>query len=331
MARFAYKAIDSKGQEKSGVIEAESESEAVNEIGRRGLFLEEVRTANLSDDIRLAWHDQRQKRESAIARRQRQQQSRRDQARQRLVVRYMDGRRENGVSFALKPKEPIFHLDEVDEEGVTTGKTHQVRFSDLKAVFFVKSFDGNFDKSAKFREWTPEGTEMVVEFRDGEIIRGTTLHRYNELDERFYLVPEDQTSNNISILVEAAAVVGVYTADEYKERRSQEKASRKKEDVSADLSQEETMGDFYFETRNYPAALEQYKAAARMFPHSGRLRKKSLASVYNIGVQFIKRREYAEALEYMERILQVDPENAHARKKVTQLRRIIERGSSKNQ
>lgn len=323
MGKYAYKAIDASGNETFGVLDAESEADAINEVGRKGLYLTEVRPAGLGDEWWVKRQEQRKVREERIQRRSEHQKKR--QTRQRLVVRFKDGRVARGVCFALSPRETTFHLDEMDEQGISSGSTTQIRYSDIKAVFYVKSFDGKYDRSTRYREWTPEGNEVVVEFSDGEIIRGCTLHPYNVEDSRFHLIPTEENTNNISILVEASAVANVYTPEEYAAKRKEEKEAKKSQEVADDLSQEETMGDFYFETRNYLGALEQYRLAAKRFPQSGRLRKKSLAAQFNIGVQHIKRREYPEALAVMEKVLQLDPRNQHAHKKVQQLRKIIDR------
>jgi tetratricopeptide (TPR) repeat protein len=328
VGKYAYKAIDGSGNETFGVLDAESESDAINEVGRKGLYLTEVRPAGLSDEWWVKRQEQRKVRENLEQRRTEQHKKR--HTRQRLVVRFKEGEIARGVCFALNPKESTFHLDLTNEEGVSTGKTTQIRYSDIKAVFYVKSFDGKFDKSLRYREWTPEGNEVVLEFKDGEILRGSTLHPYNSDDARFHLIPKDEKSNNISILVEASALERVYTPDEYEEKLREQKEARKTQEFAADLSQEETMGDFYFETRNYGGALEQYRLAAKRYPQSGRLRKKMLAAQFNIGVQHIKRREYPEALAVMEKVLEVEPRNTHAQKKVLQLRKIIDRSGRKD-
>lgn len=322
MPKFAYKAIDSLGVEQYGVVEAENEKDAINEVGRKGLFPTEVRHANITDDLRLKWKEQRQHWEEVEARKLERQKKR--HTRQRLVVRYKDGRTEYGVCFALNPRDTGFHLDKVDANGATTGEAVQVRYSDLKAVFYVKSFDGKFDKGLRFREWTPDGKELVVEFKDGEVIRGFSLQQYDPEDQRFYLIPKDPATNNISVLIEKSALAHVFTPEEYDAHRREKLEARKAAEGGTELSQEETMGDFYFETRNYPQALEQYMLAAKKFPHSGRIRKKMLAAQYNIGVNHIKRREYAEALACMQKVLHVDPRNAHAQKKVQKLQKILE-------
>lgn len=250
---------------------------------------------------------------------------RKKHARQRLVVRYKDGHMEYGVALALNPRERGFHLERVDERGIATSETVQVRFSELKALFYVKSFDGKFDRSQRFREWTPEGSELVVRFKDAEVIRGYSLRSYDPADEHFYLIPKDEKSNNISVLVEASAVERVCTPEEFEKTLKKEREALKQQEGGTTLTQEETMGDFYFETRNYPLALEQYEIALKHAPKSYRLRKKILSVQYNLGIQHIKQREYPKALAKMEQVLSVYPENKHARKKAAQLRRIIEK------
>lgn len=256
--------------------------------------------------------------------------ARRRQPRQRLVVRFKDGRSMNGMCFALNLKDEGFHLDRVDENGVAIGQTVQIRFEDIKAVFYVKSFDGKFDKSIRYRDWTPEGSELIVQFADGETVQGYSLHSFTGNERRFHLIPKDPNSNNISIVVERTALSGVYTPAEWAARKEQEREERRQSDSAVDLSQEETMGDFYFETRNYPGALEQYAMALKKHPQSTRLRKKMLLGHYNVGVQHIKRRDYVKALRSMDEVLKIDPRNAHAHKKVIQLKRIIEKEQARD-
>lgn len=246
--------------------------------------------------------------------------------RQRLVVRYLNGRCEYGVSFALNLHEPGFHLYLVDSSGTPVDKTKFVQFRELKAVFLVKSFDGKFDKNLRYREWNPEGAELVVRFKDGEVIRGFSLQRYDPGALRFHLIPLDPATNNVSVLVEVTGVEGVYTPDEYQRTKAQEKVDEPVE-AQTTLSQEETMGDFYSETRNYAAAFEQYKAAAAKNPKLRRLVKKLFFTQYNLGVHHIKRHEYDKALAYMETLLKTDPNNPRVLKKVSQLRHIISKTS----
>lgn len=323
MAKFEYKAIDGQGNETSGVIEAETENDALNQVGRLGLYVTSIHKAHIGTMLRQRWTEQKELRKKYVE--QKRVEARKKHPRQRLVVRYRDGRIAYGVCFALNPQDTGFYLDTMTREGAASGDTVQVRFNELKAVFQVKSFDGHFDPRQKYPEYHPEGGERICEFQDGEFIRGSTLHAYDPDEARFFLIPTDSSSNNISILVERAALTNVYTPEEYEAKRLREIEERSKEEVAGDMTHEESMGDFYFETRNYPAALQQYKTATKAQPRSSRLRKKILATEYNIAVQFIKRRDYEKALDGMQKILEVDPSNPHARKKVAQLRRIIEK------
>ena len=50
MPKFAYKSIDEEGNEDFGIVDAESESDALNEISRKGLYVEEVRPAGIADE-----------------------------------------------------------------------------------------------------------------------------------------------------------------------------------------------------------------------------------------------------------------------------------------
>jgi tetratricopeptide (TPR) repeat protein len=261
----------------------------------------------------------------------RHEEMRKKRPRQLLVARYMDGRCKYGVSFALNIREAGFHLDVTDISGVPLGKTEDIRFQDLKAVFLVKSFDGRFDKDVQYKEWVPEGSELMVEFKDGEVVRGLSLRRYEPNDPRFHLIPNDPKTNNISIVVEASAVKSVSTPEEYIARRTREREEAR-EQGDATLSQEESTGDFYFETRNYPSALEQYRLAAAKFPQSSRLRKKIILAQYNVAMHHIKRHEYKLALLNLESVLKADPRNERVAKKTAQLRHIIEKeGSGRTQ
>lgn len=251
---------------------------------------------------------------------------RRKHDRQRLVVRYKDGRTARGTCYALNLRDTGFHLDKVDDQGITTGETEFVPFTTVKAVFYVKSFDGKFDRGRRYRDYNPEGADIVVKFVDGEVIRGRALHKNSHTEPRFHLIPHEDDSNNLSVLVESTSLERIFTIEEYRQRLEEEKAARKHmTGGEAALSQEETLGDFYFETRNYDGALEQYKAAMEKTPGSVRLLKKMVLTRYNCGVQYIKKRDYPKALVCMQEVLKFDPNNIHAKKKALQLKKIMQK------
>lgn len=283
------------------------------------------------------------KREEAL------QVGRKRHGRHQLVVQFVNGSKAQGVCRSLNPREAGFYLEIEDDNGYPTSESVRAQFVDIKYVAHVKSYDGQFDKSEDYQQYNPGGTHVVVRYPDGEVIEGVTMQAYVPGHPRFYLIPADRNSNFLSVLVEAGSVERVYTPDEYRARVQQEKEARRQQkevarassgggDLDSDsmvmdtpsepeaaLSQEESMGDFYFETHNYTGALEQYQNARRAFPNSVRLRRKAVVATVNIGIQYIKSREYPKALVYMEQALELEPKNPHARKKAKQLQKVIEK------
>lgn len=256
---------------------------------------------------------------------QRLEERRRQHPRQRLVVRFADGRRAYGVCFSMVLTDEGFHLDLTDASGVPLGKTEKINFKDLKAVFHVKSFDGKPATPVPYKAFTPEGPELVVVFRDGEIVRGFSPQRHNTRDPRFYLISKDPNDNNISILVERTAVEAVYTAEEYEEMLARKRETSRENALPENISHEEAMGDFHFEMREYETALQCYQQALSKFPRSPRLIKKTVLALYDTGVQYIKRREYDKALHHMEQALRLAPHNESVVKKVAQLKHVLKK------
>jgi tetratricopeptide (TPR) repeat protein len=267
--------------------------------------------------------------------------------RQHLVVHYVDGSKVQGTCRSMNLQGAGFYLEFEDDAGISTEESGRIQFSEIKYVANVKSYTGKFDRHQEFQEYTPGGSHIVVKFRDGEIAEGTTMHAYVPDHPRFYLIPHDPNSNHINMLIEQSALERVYEPQEYLAEMKREKELRKQQKEASklassqefggdgggadsgsdtsELSQEESMGDFYFGTHNYPGALEQYQVAFLAHPDSARLKKKVVVTLINIGIQFIKSREYPRALEYMERAAEIDPRNPHAKKKAKQLRKIIEK------
>lgn len=256
---------------------------------------------------------------------------RRRRSRHAQVVHFRNGQTAQGACRTMNLRDTGFHLECENDDGTATGESLRVRFEDVKYICHVKSYDGKFEPSENVQEYTPGGTDVVVEFEDGEVLKGKTMNLYNPDHPRFYLIPKDETSNNINVLVESSAVSGVYTLEQYKEKsrldaqpsQGDGDGAGKRERVQ--LEQEESMGDFYFEQRNYQPATEQYSLARQNHPDSPRIRRKLVVSTINAGIGFIKSRDYPDALKYMERALEIDPGNHHAEKKAKQLRKVIEK------
>src|SRR5437899_4523195 len=88
-----------------------------------------------------------------------------------VVVRFLDGTVQKGKVNNLNPKDPVFHF--VSSDGKSTKKIGVER---LKAVFFVKDFQGN-DEYNESKDFPPNaspglGKKTRVVFKDGEILVG---------------------------------------------------------------------------------------------------------------------------------------------------------------
>ncbi len=122
----------------------------------------------------------------------------------RIVVHYKNGNIVKGITHDFVPEKPKFHLVHQD------GRIEDVDTELLKAVFFVKSYEGNKDyQDAKgFAKIDPikfRGMKIKVTFFDNEVIYGATMG-YNKNRKGFFIFPADPDSNNIRIYVVASAI-----------------------------------------------------------------------------------------------------------------------------
>jgi hypothetical protein len=122
----------------------------------------------------------------------------------KVVVRYKSGKVEKGTTSDFAPNRTTFTLNHVPP---AAGGTATISFDELKAVFFVHSFEGNREyHEQKLR--IPEGTigrRYLLTFTDGETMRGTALG-VNLSRHGFLLFPSDPGGNNKRIFVMHAAV-----------------------------------------------------------------------------------------------------------------------------
>lgn len=134
--------------------------------------------------------------------------------RERSVVRLNNGILLKGYLKDFEPdrEEVVFRVSE-------TGEVHSLRIEDIKAIFFVKSFEGDCDyrekKSYGIRKQT--GNRVFVKFRDGERLvgfvdgkvpweKGFFLSRKGNEGKGFFLLPVDEDTNNIKVFVISSAV-----------------------------------------------------------------------------------------------------------------------------
>jgi hypothetical protein len=125
-----------------------------------------------------------------------------------VVARYRDGRLVKGTSMDVSPEKPRCHIQ------TSNGERIPVELGELKALFFVKTLEGNskhqeaMEMSAGDRRSLGSAIVAVV-FEDGEQIVGFT-NRYPPRGSFYFITPVDSRSNNLRVLVNQAAVRSVY-------------------------------------------------------------------------------------------------------------------------
>jgi hypothetical protein len=126
----------------------------------------------------------------------------------KVVVHYADGTVVKGYTSDFDPGQPTFHI--VFAEGPGSPGA-EVRVDALKALFFVRSFEGDpeYSESKDLYVTRPPGTRKIrVEFADGEELTGY-VKRYNPGGPGFIFFPLDSKSNNTKIFAASGAVTNV--------------------------------------------------------------------------------------------------------------------------
>jgi len=125
---------------------------------------------------------------------------------QKIVLRYVDGKILKGYSLDFNPTRPFFHLQMQSQ--APGNQPLKIELKDLKAVFFVKTYEGN-KHHKKRKGFLPtdrlQGRKVEVTFVDDEVIQGATMG-YDPQRLGFFLLPADSDSNNVRIFVVSSAV-----------------------------------------------------------------------------------------------------------------------------
>jgi hypothetical protein len=121
-----------------------------------------------------------------------------------VVARYRDGRLIKGTSVDVSADKPTCYVRTPD------GQKQLVTLADLKALFFVKTLDGNARHDESMAAETGDrrslGAAIVtVHFEDKEQLVGFT-NRFPPRGPFFFITPVDNKSNNLRVLVNQAAV-----------------------------------------------------------------------------------------------------------------------------
>jgi hypothetical protein len=122
----------------------------------------------------------------------------------RIVIHYKNGNVAKGITHDFVPEKPKFHLVHQD------GSIEEIDTESLKAVFFVKTYEGKKDYQevggfGKIDPVTFRGMKIKITFKDNEVVYGSTLG-YNKTRKGFFVLPADPESNNLRIYVVASAV-----------------------------------------------------------------------------------------------------------------------------
>jgi hypothetical protein len=123
---------------------------------------------------------------------------------QKIVVRHADGKILKGYTQDFHPSRPQFSL--WPSINATPRERVVVAVARLKAVFFVRDFDGNpkYQESKTFGS-RGQGRRVEVTFSDGEVVVGTTLN-YRPDTQGFFVSPADAAANNTRVFVVTAAL-----------------------------------------------------------------------------------------------------------------------------
>ena len=115
------------------------------------------------------------------------------------VVKFKDKTMAKGKTNDFFPNKTQFHLEEIN------GEIIEISIEVLKAVFFVKDFDGNKDHKKNYNDQIAAGGRKIkVSFIDGETVVGFTLG-YSPDRQGFYMTPADIQGNNERIFVVKSA------------------------------------------------------------------------------------------------------------------------------
>lgn len=125
---------------------------------------------------------------------------------QKVVARFLDGRTAKGFTndFAVTRQQFTLRPTPADTAAGTP-----VDVPVLKAVFFVRDFDGNPEyRERKLLGPTATGKRIEVRFSDGEALVGTTPG-YRPNGPGFFMTPADPRANNCRIFIVSTAIRNV--------------------------------------------------------------------------------------------------------------------------
>jgi hypothetical protein len=123
----------------------------------------------------------------------------------RVIVRFANGRTLRGYCTADAHQAAGNNLPERISIRNSSGNVEEVELAGLKAIFFVKTFEGSKDYS-EFKVFTHQpsgrGVWVRVHFHDGEVMEGVAPNSLSTFSGTvFSLTPPDPQSNNEIVIV----------------------------------------------------------------------------------------------------------------------------------
>ncbi|TAN43366.1 MAG: hypothetical protein EPN25_00890 [Nitrospirae bacterium] len=136
---------------------------------------------------------------------------------EKVVFRFNNGTILKGYLEDFSPDSP--ELQVMDS---VTGSSRVLKTEELKALFFVRSFEGDQEYKEKktYGNNKSKGNRAFIRFKDGESLvgylegdvpwtRGFFLSKQGMQMKGFFLLPVDEGSNNLKVFVIASSISDV--------------------------------------------------------------------------------------------------------------------------
>ncbi|UCG77284.1 MAG: hypothetical protein JSV21_06730 [Nitrospirota bacterium] len=130
----------------------------------------------------------------------------------KVVLHYLDHTLIKGITSNFSPVKSFLHVQDHETQAIS-----KVYLSDLKAVYFVKTYEGN-PKHEEVPDSTRDelGRKVKLVFKDGEILYGYTQSFTRDL-QFFNVFPADPQSNNERIFVNRKATETIKLVEDFSE------------------------------------------------------------------------------------------------------------------
>jgi hypothetical protein len=135
----------------------------------------------------------------------------------KAVLRFNNGRTLKGFISDFTPDTDIVSMEETETREVVTADIHL-----LKAIFFVRSFEGNshYREKKSYGLARQKGRKIFIKFKDGEDMvgfligdlpwrKGFFLSKSKSTLKGFFISPADEDSNNEKVFVVTTSIKDV--------------------------------------------------------------------------------------------------------------------------